>query len=297
MDLASLAMFRTVARERSITRAADLLGRVPSNVTTRIQQLETEIGVALFERDKRGMELTVSGKVYLDYVERILSLADEARQTVNPTRPAGRMRIGSMECALASRLPAPLAAYNAQWPEVTLELSAGPTQALIGALLAHRIDCGFIAAPPGAWCLSSAELEKVPLFREELLLVLPPGHPVVRTPQDIGPKSLAAFAPGCTYRMLAEAWLNPAGRGGFAVHDIGSYHAMFACTVSGACVSVMPKSVFALLKGAAQVVVRPLMTVDTYLAWRPGFATPAFSALRDEMMKVANIEMSAHAEK
>lgn len=52
MDLATLSMFRTVAQEQSVTRAADLLGRVPSNVTTRIQQLEAEIGVALFQRDK-----------------------------------------------------------------------------------------------------------------------------------------------------------------------------------------------------------------------------------------------------
>ena len=82
MDLATLAVFRAVAREESITRAAELLGRVPSNVTTRIQQLEAEIGVALFARETRRMVLTSEGKTYLDYAERILNLADEARQHV-----------------------------------------------------------------------------------------------------------------------------------------------------------------------------------------------------------------------
>ncbi|WP_455874240.1 LysR family transcriptional regulator [Rhizobium yanglingense] len=207
MDLASLAMFRTVAKEQSVTRAAELLGRVPSNVTTRIQQLEAEIGVPLFQRDKKGMALTSEGHAYLDYVDRILNLADEAKQVVNPTGPTGVLRVGSMECTVASRLPVPLAEYNRKWPEVTIDLSTAPTRQLIDSLLAHRIDCALIAVPSGEWWLGASEIDRVPVFREELVLLLPPGHPEVRYPDDIKTKSLAAFAPGCTYRMLAEEWL------------------------------------------------------------------------------------------
>ncbi len=62
MDLVSLAVFRLVAREHSVTRAAAQLGRAASNVTVRIQQLEEELGVALFQRDKKRMELTPAGR-------------------------------------------------------------------------------------------------------------------------------------------------------------------------------------------------------------------------------------------
>ncbi|AHF87389.1 LysR family transcriptional regulator (plasmid) [Rhizobium leguminosarum bv. trifolii WSM1689] len=292
MDLASLAMFRTVAKEQSVTRAAELLGRVPSNVTTRIQQLEAEIGVPLFQRDKKGMALTSQGQAYLDYVDRILNLADEAQQIVNPTRPTGVLRIGSMECTVASRLPVPLAEYNRKWPDVTIDLLTAPTRQLIDSLLAHRIDCALIAIPQGEWWLAASDVETIAVFREELVLLLPPGHPEVCSPNDIKTKSLAAFAPGCTYRMLAEEWLTSSGTrpARFAIQDVRSYHAMFACTVAGSCVSIMPRTVLDLMRHAASVVEKPLMKVDTYLACRPGFATPAFGEFREAIVRYSDIK-------
>jgi DNA-binding transcriptional LysR family regulator len=278
MDIASLAVFRTVAREQGITRAAELLGRVPSNVTTRIQQLETEIGVVLFQRDKKRMILTGEGLTFLDYAERILNLADEARQLVNPAAPVGTLRVGSMESTVASRLPVPLATFNKNWPQVTIELSTAPTRQLITALQAHHIDCALIAVPSGEWWLGQAELDKVPVFREELVLLLPPGHPDIEHATDIEPKALAAFAPGCTYRMLAEEWLTQFGsrKAHFTIQEVNSYHAMFACTAAGSCVSIMPRSVVNLINHLGDVKQHTLTTVDTYLASRPGFSTPAF---------------------
>jgi DNA-binding transcriptional LysR family regulator len=297
MDLASLTVFRTVAREQSITRAAELLGRVPSNVTTRIQQLEAEVGVPLFQRDSKRMVLTSEGETYLDYADRILNLADEAQQVVNPAGPAGVLRVGSMECTVASRLPVPLARYNAQWPQVTIDLSTGPSRQLIDALLAHRIDCALIAVPSGEWWLAPNELDKVPVFREDLVLILPPGHPEVLHPGDIKPKALAAFGSGCTYRMLAQEWLTGFGTetGRFAVQEVRSYHAMMACTAAGSCISIMPRSVLDLMRHVAPVEEKPLMRVDTYLASRPGFATPAFTAFRDTLIGYSDIKDEDHA--
>ena len=291
MDLASLAVFRTVAREQSVTRAAELLGRVPSNVTTRIQQLEAEVGVSLFQRDKKRMALTAEGMAYLDYADRILNLADEARQVVSPSGPTGVLRIGSMEATVATRLPVPLAQFNETWPQVTIDLSTAPTRPLIDSLLAHRIDCALIAVPEGEWWLSSDELDKVPVFREELVLLLPPGHPEVHRSEDIKPRSLAAFAPGCTYRMLAEEWVTGFGTRPtqLRVQEIRSYHAMVACTAAGSCFAILPRTVLDLIPDAARFTIRTLAVVDTYLAARPGFATPAFNAFRATLAGFSNI--------
>lgn len=294
MDFTSLAVFRAVAREQSVTRAAELLGRAPSNVTTRIQQLEAEVGVPLFQRDRKRMALTAEGETYLHYADRILNLAAEAQQAVKPTGPAGTLRIGSTECTVASRLSQPLARYNAAWPEVTIDLSSAPTRQLIDALLGHRLDCALIAVPPGDWWLAPDELDKVPVFREELVLLLPPGHPVAGTPADIRLGMLATFAAGCTYRMLAQEWLSGAGRR-FAIQEVKSYHAMFACTAAGACISIMPRSVADLMRSVAPLVERPLMAVDTCLAWRPGFGTPAFAAFRDMILQFSDIEGAGDA--
>ncbi|RBO90938.1 LysR family transcriptional regulator [Pseudochrobactrum asaccharolyticum] len=296
MDIVALAMFRAVAREQSITRAAELLGRVPSNVTTRIQQLEAEIGVPLFQRDRKRMALTSEGRTYLGYAERILNLAEEAQQVINPAGPAGTLRVGSMESTVASRLPLPLAGYNKQWPQVTLDLSTAPTRQLIDALLSHRIDCALIAVPTGEWWLDEAELDKFPLFREELMLLLPPDHPSVHQAEDIKTKALAAFALGCTYRMLAEEWLTSYGtrRADFAVQEVHSYHAMFACTAAGSCISIMPRSVVDLMRHLGPVKEQPLMKVDTYLACRSGFNTPAFSEFHKTLSAFSNIEDPDH---
>lgn len=97
MELAELEIFRTVVAEGGVTRAAERLNRVQSNVTTRIKQLEQSMGVPLFVRDRRRMVLTAAGEALLDYAERILDLAQEARQAVAPQSPRGRLRIGSID--------------------------------------------------------------------------------------------------------------------------------------------------------------------------------------------------------
>jgi DNA-binding transcriptional LysR family regulator len=291
VDLASLAIFRTVARELSITRAAQQLGRVPSNVTTRIQQLEEELGVLLFERDRKRFSLTAQGELFLDYADRLLNLAEEAQQVLKPAAPTGVLRIGSMECTVASRLPLPLARFHQQWPDVRLEISTSPSRQLIDAVRKRRLDCALVALPPGDAEPDPEEIETWPVFREELVLLLPPGHVPVNGPVDLAPRSLAAFAPGCTYRGMAEDWLSADGSMpvGFRVQGVSSYHAMLACVSSGSCISVMPRSVLELMRHAAPVKEKPFATVDTALVWRRGFDTPAFAAWRETLAGSSDI--------
>ncbi len=84
MDFTALEIFKAVAAEGSVTRAAEQLGRVQSNVTTRIQQLEEQLGTPLFLRQGRRMVLTPAGESLRGYADRLLALAEEARQAVRP---------------------------------------------------------------------------------------------------------------------------------------------------------------------------------------------------------------------
>ena len=79
MELSDLLTFSTVARLGGITRAADELNTVQSNVTQRVKALEAEIGTALFERHSRGMTLTGAGRRLLPYAQRMAALSREAR--------------------------------------------------------------------------------------------------------------------------------------------------------------------------------------------------------------------------
>jgi len=295
LDLAVVEIFRAVAQEQSITRAALRLGRVQSNVTTRVRQLEESLGVPLFLRDAKRMTLTDAGRQFLVYAEKLLALEEEARQSLRPGQPSGRLRIGSMESTAASRLPRPLAAYHAQWPEVTLALDTGPSQQLLDAVLAQTLDCAFIA-PPGVlvadgWQAEAlAGLDSYPVFTEDLMLVLPAGHAAVNGPQDLRVRSLAVFARGCTYRDVALQWLGGvAGEAERRVEllEVDSYHAMLACVAAGTCAAVLPQSVLALARDPVPVRSHLLARLDTLLVRRSGFQSAAFDALRDQLNAVS----------
>ncbi|WP_342246885.1 LysR family transcriptional regulator [Pseudomonas sp. OTU5201] len=287
MDLSSLEIFRAVALEHSVTRAAQRLQRAQSNVTTRIRQLEEELGTPLFLRDGKRMTLTDRGQAFLDYSERLLALADEARQAMQPQLPGGRLRLGSMESTAASRLPGPLARFHGQCPEVELEVSTGTSQALMDAVLARRLDCALVAWPQSkvSWReeIAAMALEARPVFEEELLLILPASHPQVAGPGDVQVRGLAGFAEGCTYRQIAENWLSAEGLPPPKVQQVGSYHAILACVAAGSCVGILPRSVLELQREPPLLRQIPLMRVETLLVWRQGYATASFEAFRETL--------------
>src|SRR5436305_2708758 len=106
MELRQLETFRMVAGQLSFTRAATALGYAQSSVTAQIQALESELGVALFDRLGRHVALTESGQRLLEYAERLLSLAEEARTALaDGAEPTGTLTVGAPETALTYRLP------------------------------------------------------------------------------------------------------------------------------------------------------------------------------------------------
>src|SRR6266516_4026407 len=78
MDLAQLQIFLTVVKEGGSVKAARKLHRVPSNVTTRVKQLEDSVGAELFFRDRKRLFLSPAGRSLLVYAERLLTLSQEA---------------------------------------------------------------------------------------------------------------------------------------------------------------------------------------------------------------------------
>ena len=285
MDHTSLDIFRVVAAELSVTRAAKRLGRVQSNVTTRIQQLEEELGVALFRRDGNRLTLSADGELFLGYANRMLALADEARQMLSPQAPSGTLRIGSMESTVAARLPAPLAAFHREYPDVQLRISTAPSRQLLEQVHTGLLDCAFAALPRCAETATAGGLEAVGLegevvFREEILLVLPPGHPPISSATDVAVRSWVAFTDGCSYRALAEDWQGQSVAG-LDVQEVGSYHTMLACVAAGDCASFVRRSVLQLVREPHAFRTHAVAEVETWLAHRSGYQTAAFAALRD----------------
>ena len=130
-ELSNLHVFRTVVSSGGVTRAADRLHRVQSNVTTRVRKLEEDLGVELFVREGRRLQLSPAGNVLLGYADRLLALASEARKALHESGPRGVLRLGSMESTAAARLPRPSAWLAKRHPALTVELRTGTPCVLI----------------------------------------------------------------------------------------------------------------------------------------------------------------------
>ena len=98
MELQQLRMFKAIADFGSIAKAAEKLHCVPSNITTRIKHLEGELGEKLLIRQGRGVILSPSGSLFLEYVNKILMLSDESKRAITAgSPPAGKLSIGAIE--------------------------------------------------------------------------------------------------------------------------------------------------------------------------------------------------------
>src|SRR4029453_8097302 len=167
VELTDLMTFSAVARTGGITRAAEALNTVQSNVTQRVKALEAEIGTALFERHSRGMTLTGAGRRLLPYAQRMAALARGAlRAAREDGEPKGPLNIGSMETTAAVRLPALLAGFHRRFPAVRLSLRTSTTADLVAVVLDGSLDGAFVAGP-----IEHADLTSTVAFREELVLV------------------------------------------------------------------------------------------------------------------------------
>ena len=281
MELEDLAIFRAVVHEGGILKAARKLHRVPSNVTTRVKQLEASLGAELFFRDKQRLFLSPSGHQLLDYAEQLLRLSNEARQAVAGGTPSGVLRIGALESTTASRLPAVLAAYHQRYPDVRVELTTGTNDALVAALMARKVDAAFVAEAP-----ADKSVAAMPLFRERLLIISPEGHAPIARPQDVQNDSVIAFPSGCAYRRVLMRWLGDKRVANVRTLELGSYHAIVACVAAGTGIALVPEAVLATFQGPPVLKHRlPAVHGDivTPLVWRSGEVPAALAALHGEL--------------
>lgn len=279
LNLSTLEMFRQVAQEGSIQGAAAKLNRVQSNVSTRIKQLEEQLGSDLFLRGSRGLTLTDQGKILLQYTDRLISLSNEAVNALHSIEPSGTFRIGTMESTAASRLPKLLSEYHASFPNVQIHLETDTAGGLTKRLLANEIDAAFIAEP-----LPIEGVITEPTFEERLILIAPLSFPSLRRRQLINGATIVAFEEGCAYRRYFQEWLIEENIHPGHILSVGSYLAILACVSAGVGYAVVPKSVLdtVAIDGEFRCYNLPkrFSRIKTLLAWRKNFRSPKLEALK-----------------
>lgn len=276
VDLVQLEIFKAVAEQGSISAAAQHIHRVPSNLTTRIKQLEQDLGVELFIREKHRLRLSPAGWNFLEYTRRILDLVHEARLTVAGEDPQGTFALGSLESTAAVRIPELLAAYNQRYPKVDLDLSTGPSGTMLEGVLGGRLVAAFVDGP-----VLHPNLEGMPAFEEEMVIIAPLNHPPVARARDVNGESIYAFRANCSYRHHFENWFVQDKAVPGKIFEMESYHGMLACVSAGAGLALMPRSMLDSMPGCATVSVWPLAEssryLKTWLVWRRGTVSRSLS--------------------
>lgn len=239
MDLQALRFFRAIATEGNLSKAAQKLNYAQSNLSTKISQLERELGAELFVRYNHGVTLTPKGEQLLQYAVTLLDLAEETEKALKDNGTAkGNLNIGSMQSTATTFLPGLLATYHRNNPNVTLCIKTGSTEASLRDVLDHSLDGAFVAGPvrhPGLG-VQVVEQERLVLISARTDAEETPAAALLRQP-------LLVFPQGCSYRKVLERWLDSEGLLAEKIMEFNSLSAIIASVSAGLGVSIFPEAV------------------------------------------------------
>ncbi|WP_449440831.1 LysR family transcriptional regulator [Pseudomonas migulae] len=178
MELRHLRYFLMVAEEQHFTRAAARLNMQQPPLSQQIRALESELGFDLFRRHPKGVDLTPGGVIFLQEARDILNrVEDAARRSAKAAQGyEGALSIGFTSSAAAHPLiPSIIRAYREAYPGVSLLLNEGSARELTDDLVQRKLDIGILRAPVG----QPPDMTFYQLLEEDMLLVLPVGHPLL----------------------------------------------------------------------------------------------------------------------
>ena len=293
MESTQLRIFAAVAQFGSITRAAEALNTVQSNVTMHIKSLESELGVSLLNRNRRGVTLTRAGEKLLPYAMKTHGLLAEAKSVVGrDDKPEGALRIGTLETTAAIRLPQLVAKFGARHPRVDLSLLTGTTGELCKEVLAYKLVGAFVAGPT----LHPDLLEET-IFVEELVLVSAPRFHDLNALCQSGEVKIMVFREGCSYRTKLERILQARGARTIRIMEIGTLDGILGCAAAGLGVTMLPKALVQEAGKRGEVAIHRLPAneakVETvFIRRRDGFTSAALAAFLDFARKFSARKLS-----
>lgn len=292
MELRQLEVFAAVVEHRTVTEAAAVLGLAPSSVSQRVRTLETALGVALFVRGSRGMELTPAGRRLHGWARTLLDTAEQAVRDVRTERRT--LRLGALETLAGSHVPLVLTRLSERRPDLDVAVYSDRTrQGLFTDVVAGRLDAallldsgeeiGGLGFPAPAGPLAFVDIDPVPL-----VLVAAPGHALAGraalTPADLDGERLLVNVPECSFWMAGDRAL---GTGPERVRA-GGVPVMRAWAEHGLGISLLPDFAVAdsLRAGTLIRLDLPVPGLGLRLVWRED--REALPGLRDILYAAAH---------
>lgn len=179
IELRRLRYLVTVADEGHMTRAAERLGIQQPPLTRQIRQLEADLGVTLFERLPRGMQVTEAGRAVVEEARDVLARAERIRETAQRAARGeqGRLAVGyTSSAAFHPFVTQQIRAFRAARPGVVLALAEDGTPELVNGLKEERLDAAFLRSTS----TDVSGLSVQPLLEERMVVAAPAGHRLAR---------------------------------------------------------------------------------------------------------------------
>ncbi|MCL6453392.1 MAG: LysR family transcriptional regulator [Alicyclobacillus sp.] len=240
-------LYRTlvqVVESATLVEAAAVLHLTQPTVSRQLQQLESDLGQPLFDRIGGRLVLTRAGELTYEMAKRLIALEEKLREDLaslaNPE--GGTVHLGAGLTPAIYLLPPVLAAYRRAHPRVTFQLRTGSSGDLLAALRQREVDVCIVTTMPD----DTDHLSITPLYRDDLLLVAPPNHPLALRPgvtaAALVDQPFILMPPTSGLRRLAEEILARPGHGVTAALEADSLESINRLVQAGVGLSFLPRS-------------------------------------------------------
>lgn len=184
LSLNSLMVFHEVAKNKSFSKAAERLFISQPAVTQSIKEIELKLGMSLILRDRGGITLTNVGRILFKYTYKISSHLMEIENVLGNLKKKhyGLLKIGTTEALSKCLMPNLLSKFQSSFPDLKISVDVGNSEQIERSLLTYQNDLALI----GVTNRISPRFESYPFLNEELVLIVPPTHPLAAN----GPVSL-----------------------------------------------------------------------------------------------------------
>lgn len=296
MLLAQVEGFLEIVRRRNLSRAAEALHVTQPALTARLHALEVELGARLFERSRRGMELTEAGRALLPYAERAVEALDGGRSLIGELvrGTTGQLSIGTAPAVGTYALPPLLARYVERFPDVRLLVRTGHSEEIIELVADGEIDVGLIRH------LHHPGVDTQTLYEDELLLVVPPSHRFATsasiTVEQMAEATLILFDRTSSYYDQTNSMFRAAGVAPRGVLELDNIDAAKQMVKHGLGVALLPVTAVAgeLARGTLRAIAiagvgpirRRIVSVRRKGSGQPTFALRGFLEILDQIDEI-----------
>jgi DNA-binding transcriptional LysR family regulator len=290
MDLRHLNYFLVLAEELNFSRAAERLHISQPPLTRMIQQIESELGVLLFERSKRNVMLTSAGVELLHDAKQMVQQMQtvKKRLAVYGKGEIGTLKIGYVGAVMHTELPTLLANFTKSFPNINLQFEEQPNANLLLGLNNNTLDAAFVRT----WLRSENVAEKV-ILKEPFVAVVPARHPLASKKKiavrELKNENFITFARECGPTIF-DSFLVLCSNAGFTpriLHNASQLNSVLRLVESGFGVSLLPMNIdkgynlklkFIPLSNAQE-------TVPLILLTRKGNTNPALMHLQNHLIE------------